>query len=470
MLTRAPLDARLPQLTTALDARHMGRVFGAVLQGAALESCEVDRIKYRPQRSCSVSYRLQLLDGERGRFEQRVSARFCVGGEARRRHARALAAGLRVSPAGPALQHAPELDMLAWWLPNDPKMTGLRWLCDAQALRDEAVPAWLHALRLDGARLTELGSQLVQVVPEQRACARVNARLRAADGTAVSACAYVKCAAANRGALTHVRMQALSDGAAQAAGLLRTPRSTLWHAPTGLHWQEAVAGRPLQQVDPDAAGRAASLGAALAALHRSAVPWGDDAALDPAGLMAVAEAAADMLAAADSRWTPSLQRLIASLGARVSDLARSPIGTLHGDLHPNNILVPDAEPFAVPTLIDLDSLCLGPSALELGGWLADAAYRAALSGQDPADPWPACEAFLDSYALHGGHPVTTEALAWGAAYQLLCRRAYGAVANLKPGRLALVPQLIAGALHVVTSGSVMVLFDNGLSPCEAVMP
>jgi Phosphotransferase enzyme family len=456
-----PADPLLPQLPTALNAQRMAEVFATALNGPVLETCTVERIKYRPQRTCSVSYRLQLRDDARGAFEQRVSARFCAGGDARRRHAKALGAGdALASPAGPALQHAAELDMLAWWLPNDPQLPGLRLLCDAQALRGALDAEAAQALGLNPGALPPMRSTLVQVVPERRACARVDVLAGLTADSEPLRSFYVKCHADERGALTHARMQALSASPAQRSDALRTPRSLLWQPVHGLHWQAALPGMPLQHAGIDSSPvRAAAVGAALAALHLTSVPWGDDASLSSAVLGTQAEEAARVLAAVDSHWSPQLARVLAALKADSSALSSSPMSTLHGDLHPNNVLVSADDPTARPGFIDMDSLRCGPAALELGGWLADAAYRTALAGHSPERAWPACEAFLEAYAAHGGAFPQAEAVAWGAAYQLLCRRAYGAVANLKPGRLAGVQQLLARAVSVAESGSVMSLFE-----------
>jgi Phosphotransferase enzyme family len=439
----------------------MAEVFAGALHGPVLEACAVDRIKYRPRRTCSVSYRLQLRDAERGIFEQRVSARFCAGGDARRRHAKALdAGGHRVSPAGPALQHVAGLDMLAWWLPNDPQLQGLHLLCDPQGLRAALdAKAW-QALGVDADALPGLRSTLVQVVPERRACARVDVMSVSNDGEEPPLSFYVKCHADMRGALTHARMRALSASPAQRDGALCTPRSLLWLPQHGLHWQQALAGVPLQQLDIGASPlRAAGLGTALAALHGTPVPWGDDAQLAPAGLCALADESARVLASVDVNWSPLLQRVVAALRVGSDSLSASPLSTLHGDLHPNNVLVSVDRPAAQPGFIDLDSLRCGPAALELGGWLADAAYRAVLAGRSPDGAWAACEAFLEGYQAYGGVLPQAEALAWGAAHQLLCRRAYGAVVNLKPGRLAGVERLLESAARVAESGSVMSLFE-----------
>jgi hypothetical protein len=124
----------------------MARLFEARLVGMQVQGCTIDRVKYRRQRNCSVSYRLQVRGRDGRCFEQRVAARWSTNGESPRRHAAALAAGTAPSAAGPAVQHEPALEMVACWLPNDPKLAALRLLLDDAALRERALPEVACAL------------------------------------------------------------------------------------------------------------------------------------------------------------------------------------------------------------------------------------------------------------------------------------------------------------------------------------
>ncbi|CAD5373920.1 Phosphotransferase family protein [Rubrivivax sp. A210] len=457
-----PQDPLLPQLATALDGAAMAQVFAAALQGPALLACEVDRVKYRPGRSCSVSYRLRLCEAPRGEFEQRVSARFLMGGEARRRFEQAGArGGSKPSPAGPALQHEAALDMLAWWLPNDPKLAALALLCDDAELRRRCLGEVVALLTGGRGRLVEHRTTLVQVVPELRVCARVDLTLQDEAGAPTQQrTLYVKADAERSGAHTRAVMQALSDSPAQSSGLLCTPRSLLWQAEAGLHWISALPGQPLLEVDPQI--RAASsmrVARQLALLHATPVPAGPRL-LDLAALRAQRERAAALLAQVQPAWQPLLERLCAALQAGEGLLAGLPPSTLHGDLHPNNILVDARHGSCRQAFIDLDDVQQGPAVLEVGGWIADAHYRAIVDGHAPAAASAAADLFLAAYVQTAGQALEPAALAWAAAHHLLCRRACGGVANLKPGRYAAVPALLEVAAAIACAGSVDAALDT----------
>lgn len=437
-MTALPADPLLPQLPVALDAAAMRRQFDALLRahGCDLLECRIDRIKYRPRRSCTVGYTLKLRcplgDGLRdidGDVEQRVGARFCSGGSAAGRYARAQQQPQARPGLAPALAHLPQLDCFAWFVPNDPKLASLRWLADGARLA-RALPAD------DGA--SAFSAALVQYVPEERACARVTVGSGAQQRTL-----YVKADHDGRGARTHALMQALSASRAQREGRLHTPQSLAFQPQTGLHWQQAAAGVSLLDLAPlPAPPQAARLGGLLAALH--ATPVASARTVDAAELGAHALAVAGLLREHDARLAPALALLLRELAPLATDLAQSPLATLHGDLHARNVLV-DGDHW---TLIDWDSAQRGPALLELGSVCADLLYRALLLERPAAAAFGPIEALLEAYRSTSVAPVSEPALARATAFCLLTQRAYRCLANLKPGRLALLPALVDLAASV----------------------
>lgn len=435
-----PHDPLLPQLPRALDAAAMAGVFDALLRprgGSRVERCEVERIKYRPRRNLAVSYRLLLRDGADGApTEQRVAARFCSGGDSARRAAKARAG----APASLACSHDAALDLVAHWWPHDPKLgDAARLLGDVQRLRDHALPEVVAALGGDAARPAEPRVALVQVVPEHRVTARVELPLRReAASEPESEVVYAKADAERRGATTHAVMSALSRSPAAADGRLTTPRTLAWQPSPGLHWQAALPGRALLDVEP-LPGRAgaARVGVLLAALHATPVPAARRTSFD--ALRERTRLVASTLAQVQPHWSEALHQLARRLDAGGDVLRGQPNVTLHGDLHPRNVLV-DGERMG---LIDFDSVRCGPALLDLGDWIADGLYRALLARRGAGDVLPSCRAFVAAFARESGRTVDEAALAWSVGCSLLLQRAWRCVVNLKPGRFALVPELLA---------------------------
>jgi len=440
-----PRDRALPHLARALDEAAMAEVFADAVRmhGAQIESCRIERIKYRPLRNCTLSYRLQLRDTAANRvFEQRVAARLCSDGDAARRAAQAGKAKALPSLAGPALRLLPALDMLTWWWPNDPKLAAPGVLADARLLREHVLPELVAALSAGRGTLVDHQLEIVQYVPEHRLCARVDLRWRA-GGDLMEQRVYAKASREPDGATANAILRALQSSPAWRARQLRTPRPLLWQPAFGLHWQQALPGCALLDLAPAAAARlAAPLGAQLAALHGSPVAVARE--LTPqllrARLTEVTKVLGDVLPGSRG----ALQRAAACLSEGLFGLAGVPAATLHGDLHPRNILADGGQ----LALIDLDGVRRGPALLELGAWVADGMYRALLDDAAPARDGAAWQALLDGYADAGGTRPQLRMLAWATAWNLLCQRAWRCVVNLKPGRFAIAPRLIVLASEV----------------------
>ena len=445
-----PRDARLPQLARAVDGDSMRHVFEAALReygSQRVTACAVERIKYRPGRNCTVSYRLTVRDETRAcSFEQRVAGRFCAAGEAAGRHARHHARVGLASRCGLPSLLVPSLELFAWFLPNDPKLDGLPGLLEVARNGGEALSQALAVMTGGDTDTVDLDAALVQYVPESRACARFDVAL--ASGRRVRL--FAKLDRESSGAATHRLMQALYDSPARREDRLRTPRPLLWQPDLRLHWQAAVPGVPLLDehalCPPDLA---SEIGRLMSALHDTPAPL--DRRVPTESLHGHVQHCASMLAQVDPDWAPALDRLARSLQQGAVAAASLPLATLHGDLHPRNLLL-DVRRLS---LIDLDGARLGPAALELGAWISDGLCRALHLGTPLEHVQEAAAHMLTSYAQRGRQPLDSRMLAWATARSLLCDRAFRGVANLKPGRLERVPTLIAVAELITAKGDVM---------------
>lgn len=438
-----PTDPHLPNLAEVVDPRRAAEVFGELLhkQGLVVEGCIVDRVKYRPRRNCTLSYRLRLRDRHDGRaFEQRVAARLC-GDDAIQRARRAAAepvAPLVASRAGPALQSIPRLGLLTWWWPNDPKLVATHVLSDVERLHGEVLPQVVSALSGGRGRLVGHSIEIAQYVPEQRLTARVDLQWQCGAQAPESVRLYAKSTREPDGETCHAILRELQHSAACRDGRLRTPKAVLWQPGAGLHWQEGLAGVSLRDVPPQRTFISArQLGAQVAALHATPVSLARELTASM-----LHQRLADVLAVLTDALPDSqteLQHLAARLAAGLQTLPFDRPATLHGDLHPLNILVDGCG----PALIDLDNVVRGPAELELGAWVAEGLYRALLDDADPLRDQSAWQALLDGYADAGGARFELPGLGWAIAWNLLTQRVWRCVVNLKPGRFERVGALIA---------------------------
>lgn len=417
-------DPQLPGLALALDDAHMAGVFNEAWRPAGLSvlHCTRERVKYRPGRSASLGYRLDVRS-PRGEAELRAGARLGPSGDAARRHERHVS-----SRQGPPPFVDPALGLFAWAVPDDPKLDALAVMLD---------PA-IHetALRRKG-----LTVQLVQYVPETRACVRVSgkdgpiayAKLDPTPGGIVAACSL---------------MFALAASPAARQGRLRAPRVLAADPGRNLLWLSALPGKALLDCHPICPPEIARrLGAQLAAFH----------ALDvrpdrptPADTWSQGER---RTALADPALGRRLDAVLARLDAKRPKAG--PAVCLHGDLHPRNILLDGSQ----PALIDLESAHPGPAWLDLGSWAADCLLRASLAGQPAAAALASLEAFLQGYAQGGGDLPANGVLAWACAQALAVERIHRCFSALKEGRLAHVPMLLGWAETLLARGDLFALAE-----------
>lgn len=434
-----PHDPVLPQLDAALDTEAIQAVFDDALRahdGRRVMGCRVDRVKYRPRRNFTVSWLLDVQDarGVAGSV-QRAAGRFCVAGDAAPRHARHCARAASGTARGVPALYDPGLELFAWFVPDDPKLTALGLLCDA-----------VHAPSLAMGEPTGfVDAELIRYVPESRACARFDMGLPGATG---SRRMYVKVDRERSGGETHALMRALRDSPAQSEGRLVTPRSLLWQPAAGLHWQEGVDGTPLADLYPNACPPevSARVGRLIAALHATWAPLSRRS--DGAQQRREQQDYARTLALVEPDWGAQLSLLLSELADGVDDMRTAPHVTLHGDLNQRNILA-DGDRLA---LIDLDNCLGGAAEMELGAWIASAIDRAVTSGSALAPVQESAASLLSAYRECAEQSVSAQHIAWAVAHALLCVRAYRSVANLHRGSYSRVPELLALARFILRHG------------------
>ena len=176
-----PVDAALPFLSEALDAQAMGGLFERHLRkrhgnDTELIACEIERVKYRPQRNCIIGYKLKLRDalGER---EQRLCAGIYQPDDAAACYEKAL---LEASIA--TVDFAPVtfirlLNMVLWAFPNERKLNALPLLSDASQLRENLLPEVVHARWGEGWEIVELSVTISNYFPEHSCCVSVSLTL-----------------------------------------------------------------------------------------------------------------------------------------------------------------------------------------------------------------------------------------------------------------------------------------------------
>jgi thiamine kinase-like enzyme len=456
-----PHDTVLPRLADALDAECMRAELASLVEARALpggdakrmrvERCRIERVRYKPGRSCLVSYALELRgDGEGESCEQILCGRMYPPNESASRYAKALRAPLAAVAFGTPVAQLPSLDMVVWAFPNERKLTSLARLTDGASLRSRALPGLVTRLRGPQWRLERSSHSIVHYVPEHTCTVRAVLDACRSDGLRRRSVVYGKAYYDDGGRHVGEAMRQLSQSRAVQSGMLGIARPLAYEEGDRILWQEGLDGETLEQRHPDDRIPVASLwqvAGAVASLHGS--PITQLPRLRPADVLADLRDRARVVAGSRPQLRPVLERIVRALSK--SQPHSGAAATLHGDLHPKNVFLIGERVW----LIDLDAIRRGPAEHDLASWIACMLYRACLR-REPLDAvLDAAREFVDCYERGRGALVDTRALAWYTAAALVSERAYRVLSRLKSGRLEILDELIELALRASGPG----LFD-----------
>ncbi|MGH2987517.1 MAG: phosphotransferase [Solirubrobacterales bacterium] len=393
-------DPELPQRDALLDpdavaerlAERLGR------DGRLpIRRCVRLRAKYQVGRSLRVLHRIEVA-GE----SHLVSARTFSRERSEAVYRRVLATAVATGALRPTA-HDPDLATVFWTFPNDRKIATLPALVDVPAELARALPR----------RWTQ--TRLTAYAPEKSATARCVGE----DGTAI---AFAKVYAGDEGERTHRVHRELAEGGAGESAV-RVARAVAYSREYRTLFVEPIEGRPIAELRAGELEQGlGGLGRALGALHRRPPPGGVPrrGRLEPRRLL--------VAAAVIGRARPDLAtRTHALAGALVGSFEeRTPPVFLHGDAHPQNgIMGSDGV-----VLIDLDQVCTGPAAADLGGLLATVTGSRCVGELSEAAESRLHDAVLAGYA-ESAPPPPGHSLRWHVAAALLVERALRSVQRVR---------------------------------------
>ena len=446
-----PVDAALPFLSEALDAQAMGGLFEQHLRkrhGTDIEviGCEIERVKYRPQRNCIFGFKLKLRDAT-GEREQRLCAGIYQSDDAAARYEKAL---LEASVA--TVDFAPvtfirSLNMVLWAFPNERKLNALPLLSDASQLRENLLPEVVHARWGKGWEIVELSATISNYFPEHSCCVSVSLTLNNAQSGLQRRWQIIgKTRYDDGGAQTYRHMAALWDKPSKDVAYARP---IAYQCKQRLLWQERVPGVTLHSLLVSGMadnGLLIRVARAVAALHGTTVAHTNRITLPD--LIARLTRAEKIIAVTYPDCAAVLRPTVGALIDNAGHLNTSCEGTWHGDLHSKNILVNSTQIY----FIDMDRVAVGPPLAELGSFLAELIYRECLDGEPLAAMQPTLTAIVAPYRERVSWPVPENDVAWFTASALIYERALRCVTSLKPGRSDSVGNLVAIAARMVGSG------------------
>jgi hypothetical protein len=451
--THIPCDPALPSLAVALDPARMRVILSEHLAASSaghgvdvrVERCRIERVRYKPGRSCLVCYALEIrIDDASDVRSHTLCARMYPPGQSVSRYARAARLPLEdTSPFAPLL-HLPALDMIVWSFPNERKLTSLPRLVDGSWLRACVFPVLVARLHGHDWRLIDGEHELVHYVPEHTCSVRAVVDARRGDGDPRRCVVYGKVYYDDAGRHVCDAMRQLWQSRAVLSGKLAIARPLLYEAGDRVLWQEGLEGDTLERRHPDDRIPTSALrrvAGAIAALHVS--PVAQIPGRRPDDTLTELRERAGVLAHARPHLRGRLDRIVSLLAA--TPPAAVPLATLHGDLHPKNVFLMDGG----VGLIDLDNIHRGAAEQDLASWIACMLYRALLRRERLDTALDAARAFLRHYEQERAAPIDSDALDWYAGAALVSERAYRSLSRLKDGRLELLDDLLALSLEVI---------------------
>jgi thiamine kinase-like enzyme len=428
-------DPRLPHLLVATEAEAMREHFARYFQQAypALDlqvvHCAIEKIYYRPGRHCGMLYRLRLRPpsgrpGQGSEADEWFFGRMYASGVACSKFEQAAAAVEHFKPARNFLQAVkpvnfwPDLNMLFWVFPQDPKLPALPQAVDPAFIRKQ-VEANFAAFGLLGngsvaaPRCADLRYDRVKYMPGKRCVLRFHARLDDAAGEAQEVTFYSK---TYGDGMSRYHFQILQSAYRQLTAQVKEinlPRPLLHLDEANTFWQEEWKGKALIEAldEFDWDELFPRIAAMLASLHRSRINGfrpGPD--LDDV-LQSTLEDGAELVQTLP-QYQPLISPLLSRLQTAKTALEQQEIAAvpIHGACRLEQMLVRGTE----LALVDFDAVALGDPLFDLAEFLASLQFlqlSRALPRQRLAR---AVDLFYETYARQVSWSCDRRRVAWYA--------------------------------------------------------
>lgn len=422
----AAKDEQFPHLPVAADAAAMQEILQRRLPGFAegrmlISRVQIKDFEYKPGRKCAICYAVRAHDPATGRQGRQL---FLGVLEPRSRAQIELAAApadeLATPEFGPARHALPELNMVLWAFPNDPKIKGLPVLAQAGSLQTLLNETGALSKTAGSGPVQCLETQVVKYVPQRRCTFRHVLHLHAGTAQQSELVVYSKIYRAKTDAgLFFKNLQGIWEAPVCRSGALLVPEPLFHAAALNAVFQRGLRGRNLDEMlhEIDPAEVSARLGLALAGLQQCAL-----AGLEhrpPAEEFDEFKKTQKALLACSSAHAPALQKIEHELARGISGLSALAPVPIHGAFRPTQVLMV-GDQIAV---IDFDGFLMGNPLADAGSFIAHLIYLPLKGLLSETQSRAAIRQFARAYGAAAPWGMPEKTLRWYIAANLAGREA-----------------------------------------------
>jgi len=412
-----------------------------------IESVKIDRFQYKPGKTCSVCYRLEVSTPG----NESVTAPLLFGlldgkGRARAHYDRELQRVSFTPEIVPPIHYIEELDMVLWGFPNDPKMKYLHELFDTEAF-SALLGRHAEALGLgENPHFPALETRIAKYVPGGRCVLEHWAWSDKQRRGAPLLHLYSKTYADGSGVKIFDTMEKLWRSERRREGTLGMPEPLFFDEKHGAIFQRPIEGShiidKLDELDlPKLAPR---LGTLLAAIHRSELQ--DLPPMQPLEGLNNLHKAYSILSSSQPETLERLSDVVKRIEAQLPDTYGLPTTPLHGAFRLSQVLISDDR----LVLLDFDGLKAGNPVSDVGSLCAHLFYQSVKGEITLEESRRSIETFCAAYREATSWGLPEAALRWFTANELIAKHAKKMVKRGKKQSQQKIEDLLTLADHVLS--------------------
>lgn len=446
------MDEVFPQLGTITTCDSVREIFQRDLPPFSkgeytIESVKIDRFQYKPGKTCSVCYRLEVsTPGNEGVKSPLLFGLLDGKGRARAHYDRELQRVSFTPEIVPPIHYVEELDMVLWGFPNDPKMKHLHELFDAEAF-SALLGRHAKALGLgENPHFPALETRIAKYVPGGRCVLEHWAWSDTQRRGAPLLHLYSKTYADESGVRIFDIMEKLWRSERRREGTFGMPEPLFFDEKNAVIFQRPIAGSHIiDELDElDLPKLAPRLGTLLAGIHRSELK--DLPAMPPLEGLHNLHKAYSIISSSQPENLERLSDIVKRIEMQLPDTYGLPTTPLHGAFRLSQVLISDDR----LVLLDFDGLKAGNPASDVGSLCAHLFYQSVKGELTLEESRKSIATFCAAYREATPWGLPLPALRWFTANDLVAKHAKKMVKRGKKQREQKIEDLLTLADHVLS--------------------